>query len=93
MRAANVRLHFVRRYGLTVIGALFVTPLTVTRIDGVVVVETGWVCTANDALVAPAANVVCPVVGVAADAFVLSSAAVSPPAGAGHSIVAVPFDV
>ena len=78
---------------MTVSTALFVTPLTVTRIDGAVVAETGCVWTTNDAFVDPAANTVDAAVGAAAAVFVLSSVAVMPPAGAGHSIVAAPLDV
>jgi len=77
-------------YGFTVSAALFVTPLTVTRIDGVTAAVTGMVRTVNVAWVAAAANSTDPVAGVAADGMVLASAALMPPEGAAHSIVASP---
>jgi len=77
-------------YGFTVNVALFVTPLTVTRMDGVAVAVTGMVRTPNVACVEPAANSTDPVEGVATDVIVLASAALMPPDGAAHSIVASP---
>ena len=80
-----------RDHGMTVSGALFVTPLAATRIAGVVTAVTLFVRTANAAAVVPAANVTVVVVGAATAAFVLVSVAVNPPGGAAHAIVAAPL--
>jgi hypothetical protein len=79
--------------GRTVNGALFVTPCAVALIDMVAGAETFEVRIANDLLVVPAEKVMDGVSGPAIDGFVLETAAVIPPDGAAHSIVAAALTV